>query len=30
VDQGTILIDPRTMLPGDAELIIKRLKEITG
>jgi L-seryl-tRNA(Ser) seleniumtransferase/D-glucosaminate-6-phosphate ammonia-lyase len=30
VDQGTILIDPRTMLPGDAELIIKRFKEITG
>ena len=28
VDQGTILIDPRTMLPGDTELIIQRLTEL--
>jgi len=30
VDSGTILVDPRTMLPGDAELIIRRIKEIAG
>ena len=30
IDQGTILFDPRTMLPGDAELVIQRLKEIVG
>ena len=30
VDNGTILIDPRTMLDGDAELVIKRFKEIIG
>ena len=28
VDQGTILIDPRTMLPGDAALIIQRFQEL--
>ncbi|MBP0969026.1 MAG: DgaE family pyridoxal phosphate-dependent ammonia lyase [Oscillospiraceae bacterium] len=28
VDSGTILIDPRTMLPGDAELIVQRIREI--
>ena len=30
VDNGTILIDPRTMLDGDAELVIERFKEIIG
>lgn len=28
VDQGTILIDPRTMLAGDAELVIGRFREL--
>lgn len=28
VDSGTILLDPRTLLPGDAELIIQRFKEL--
>lgn len=27
VNMGTILIDPRTMIPGDAELIIARIRE---
>lgn len=27
LDEGAIMIDPRTMVPGDAELIIRRLKE---
>lgn len=29
VDQGTILIDPRTMLPGDTALVICRFRELT-
>ena len=28
LDNGTILIDPRTMLPGDAELVIARFQEL--
>lgn len=28
ISSGTIFVDPRTMLPGDAELIIQRIKEL--